>query len=504
MGDDDKQLEIEHKEEVIGQVERAVLDGDNLILTINSHLSHNTIMRMLSRKSIILIRNEAGNELLTEVRGIEALAPIPPSIPEPNRTRIRIVAKPIALKTTINGRPRYVRGIIIPAMGSAVIEPGMGTIMEALDLRGDVTIGKAIINNQEVPIKVSVDELVNGLYVVSGEGDWRFRVIMNILRNERLSKEYESIIIMDRSGKYVGALIHGELCGQCREDDKALFIPVDLARLERAVDMEEVVKYIMDRLRIAGLRGKVKVKLTTTKRGIKLTVNTDRGYGFLTYPTTISTRWFMEEIVEMGVLGASVNYVLQAVMSKGEGVDSIGDFINKIQNEVTTPRASVIKTLNLLMRLKRTGYFDLLINIRNKTMKPPINPLGILGSKFVVYDLHEMPMELMNTYQLVLMKNVLRWFITEGRRALLILDDVDGIIRSRRLLNEFINLIRLKNNNVAMIISSRVNNGEIRNHVGSTVMTGSMPGDCVGAPTTDKPITLITPTRCITGSLNGE
>ncbi|WP_243677946.1 DUF87 domain-containing protein [Vulcanisaeta distributa] len=255
------ELDINKLGNVLGIVEKSVNENNRLILTVSSRFSYNDLISKLFIGSyIVVVDASTGNEVLLRVSKVESVINPPLSIRGGvNSTYIRIVSDFVISRIRENGGAfRYASLLVIPINGSMVIYPSSEVIRGFLGLTGNLTFGKTLINGYDIPITLSEDALSRGLLIMGQPGCGKSFFIKRLIKELYSMSSYENIVIFDRTGEYTKDLIENGV-------DASVLIPVDLMKLGRPADIDELKKYIADKLRILGFQRRVRISMSMSK-----------------------------------------------------------------------------------------------------------------------------------------------------------------------------------------------------------------------------------------------
>ncbi|MCG2881203.1 MAG: hypothetical protein L7G96_07775, partial [Vulcanisaeta sp.] len=92
---------------------------------------------------------------MIRINGVEALPNPPPSIGGLESTYVKVIGEVVITRFKDNDTYRYSSHPIIPINGSLLIYPNSEVIRDFLGIRGDVVIGKALINGFEIPVAIN-------------------------------------------------------------------------------------------------------------------------------------------------------------------------------------------------------------------------------------------------------------------------------------------------------------------------------------------------------------
>ncbi len=191
---------------------------------------------------------------------------------------------------------------------------------------------------------------------------------------KRLIKElysissYENIVILDRTGEYTKDIIENGI-------DASALIPIDLMKLGRPADIDELKKYVVDKLRILGFqRRRAKISMSMSKNdGIEFNIDFQRkGFGKLSImPLSIRFRWFIGRAANY--LDPEIKYVVTTLMMENEkALNTVQSFISAIKDPELLNiigRGPINKAVDLAYSLKDTGgFFDAMVNIGGENM----------------------------------------------------------------------------------------------------------------------------------------
>ncbi|MGC9153117.1 MAG: helicase HerA domain-containing protein [Vulcanisaeta sp.] len=457
--------------DVLGIVERSVNENDKLIMNISSKYSYNDLIsRLFIGSYIVVIDSSTNHEVMLRVNKVEGMINSPLSIRGTEATYVRIVGEFVLTRALDNGSYKYTSFLIIPANGSLVIYPNADTIQEFLGLRGNLLLGKASINGHDIPILIKDKALDKGFLIIGQPGCGKSLLIKKIIRELYPMEDYKNIIIFDRTGEYAKHLIENGL-------NASILIPLDLMKLNRPIDIDELRKYIIDKLRILGFRNRVRIKMSMSKNdGIEFNVEfSKQGYGKLgVYPLSIRFRWFIERAINY--LDPEIKYVITTFMLENDkALNTVQGFISAIKDPEllnTIGRSPVNKAMDLAYSLKSTGYFDAVLNVGGDNIDLSVfSPIRVLKSKLVIFDIHELPESIINIYETLLIEDIVKWFTgSQGVRAVMVVDNAEGLMTNEDLLNSVINSIRIgRIYGVSFIIAARSFSRRLHREFGNTI-----------------------------------
>ncbi|MGC9180036.1 MAG: helicase HerA domain-containing protein [Vulcanisaeta sp.] len=459
--------------DILGTVERSINENSRLILTISSRLSHNELISKLFIGSyIVVIDSSTNNEILLRVSKVESTINPPLSIRGTNSTYIKVISDFVISRIKNNGSYRYTTLLIIPVNGSLVIYPSGDVIREFIGLVGNLMFGKTMINGYDIPIMLNESALSKGLLIMGQPGCGKSFFIKKLIKGLHSIGDYENIIILDRTGEYSKGLIEDGI-------DASVLVPLDLMKLSRPIDIDELKKYIVDKLRILGFRSKrARITMSMSKNdGIEFNVDFQRkDFGKLSImPLSIRFRWFIERAINY--LDPEIKYVITTLMMENEkALNTAQSFISAIKDPEllnTIGRSPINKAIDLAYSLKDTGYFDALINVGGDNIDISIfSPIRILKNRVAVIDLHELPDSLMNIYETILIEDITKWFMgSKDNRVIMIVDNAEGLMSNKDLLNSLINSMRIgRTHGVFFIIATRLFSRKLYREFGNLVI----------------------------------
>ncbi|ADN50777.1 helicase HerA domain-containing protein [Vulcanisaeta distributa] len=453
------ELSINKLGDVLGIVEKSINENSRLILTVSSKLSYNDLISKLFIGSyVVVVDASTGNEALLRVNKVESIMSPPLSIKGTNSTYVRIAGDFVISRVRGNGSYRYSSLIVIPINGSLVIYPSSEVIREFLGLTGNLSFGKALINGYDIPITLSEDALSGGLLIMGQPGCGKSFFIKRLIKELYSTSSYENIVILDRTGEYTKDIIENGI-------DASALIPVDLMKLGRPADIDELKKYVVDKLRILGFqRRKAKISMSMSKNdGIEFNIDFRRkGFGKLSImPLSIRFRWFIERAANY--LDPEIKYVVTTLMMENEkALNTVQSFISAIKDPELLNiigRGPINKAVDLAYSLKDTGFFDAMVNIDGENMDISVfSPIRVLRSRVAIIDLHELPDSLMSIYEIILIEDIVKWFIgSRDNKVIMIVDNVEGLMGNKDLLNSLINSIRIgRSHGIYFIVATRL------------------------------------------------
>ncbi|WP_446752224.1 helicase HerA domain-containing protein [Vulcanisaeta sp. JCM 16161] len=478
------ELGINKLGDILGIVEKSINENSKLILTVSSGLSYNDLISKLFIGSyIVVIDSSTGNEVLLRVNKVESTINPPLSVRGTNSTYVRIVGDFVISRIKENGSFRYTSLIVIPINGSLVIYPSGEVIKEFLGLTGNISFGKALINRYDIPITLNEDVLSRGLLIMGQPGCGKSFFIKRLVKELYSMSGYENIVILDRTGEYTRDLVENGI-------DTSVLIPVDLMKLGRPVDIDELKKYIADKLRILGFqRKRVRISMSMSKGdGIEFNVEFQRkGFGRLSImPLSIRFRWFIERTVNY--LDPEIKYVVTTLMMENEkALDTVQGFISAVKDPELLNmigRGPINKAIDLAYSLKGTGLFDAMVNIGGENIDISVfSPIRVLRSRVAIIDLHELPDPLMNIYETILIEDIIRWFIgSRDNKVIMVVDNAEGLMGNKDLLNSLINNVRIgRSHGIFFIVATRLFSKKLYREFGNLMimrMNGSMKFGC--------------------------
>ncbi|GAB6944469.1 helicase HerA domain-containing protein [Vulcanisaeta sp. JCM 14467] len=495
--------------DVLGVIERVINDNDKLILTVSSRLSYNDLVNRLFIGSYIIIANPStGSELLLRVNKVESTINPSPSISGANATYVKIVGKFIISRIRSNDGHRYTSLLMLPISGSLVIYPGSEVIRDFLGLRGNLLIGKALINGYDIPITINEDALMRGLLIMGQPGCGKSLLIKGLIKELRLSN-YGNIVVLDRTGEYTRSLVENGI-------DVLALIPVDLMRLGRPIDIDELRRYVVDMLRMLGFRSRVKISMSASSDyGIKFSAEFQGGgLGRLgVIPLSIRFRWFIERAINY--LNPEIRHVITALMLENENaLNTVQAFISAVRDPELlnmVGKESVNKAIDFAYSLRDSGFFDAVVNAGNREVDISVfSPLRALRGNVVIIDLHGLPIPLMDIYEVVLIEDIVKWIMrSKSDKTLLIVDNAEGLMYNEDLVNSLINSMRIsKYHGVSFIVATRSFSRKLYNEFSNFIimrMSKPLNLSCPeGANLLNNEFILISPLlniKCIKGSV---
>ncbi len=191
--------------------------------------------------------------------------------------------------------------------------------------------------------------------------------IKRLIKELYSTSSYENIVILDRTGEYTKDIIENGI-------DASALIPIDLMKLGRPADIDELKKYVVDKLRILGFqRRRAKISMSMSKNdGIEFNIDFQRkGFGKLSImPLSIRFRWFIERAANY--LDPEIKYVITTLMMENEkALNTVQSFISAIKDPELLNiigRGPINKAVDLAYSLKDTGFFDAMVNIGGENM----------------------------------------------------------------------------------------------------------------------------------------
>ena len=478
------ELSINKLGDVLGIVEKSINENSKLILTVSSRLSYNDLIsRLFIGSYVVVIDASTGNEVLLRVNKVESIINPPLSIRGANSTYIRIVGDFVISRIKENGSTRYASLLVIPINGSFVIYPNSETIREFLGLTGNLSFGRTLINGYDIPITLNEDILSRGLLIMGQPGCGKSFFIKKLIKELYSRSSYENIVILDRTGEYTKDVVENGI-------DTAVLIPVDLMKLGRPADIDELKKYIVDKLRILGFqRRKVRISMNMSKNdGIEFNVDFRRkGFGKLSImPLSIRFRWFIERAVNY--LDPEIKYVVTTLIMENEkALNTVQGFISAIKDPEllnTIGRGPINKAVDLAYSLKDTGLFDAAVNVGGENMDISVfSPIRVLRSRVAIIDLHELPDSLMSIYETILIEDIIKWFIgSRDNKVIMVVDNAEGLMGNKDLLNSLISNVRIgRSHGIYFIVATRLFSRRLYREFGNLMimrMNGSMKFGC--------------------------
>ncbi|MGC8542741.1 MAG: helicase HerA domain-containing protein, partial [Vulcanisaeta sp.] len=228
---------------------------------------------------------------------------------------------------------------------------------------------------------------------------------------------------------------------------------------------------------ILGFRNRVRIKMSMSKNdGIEFNVEfSKQGYGKLgVYPLSIRFRWFIERAINY--LDPEIKYVITTFMLENDkALNTVQGFISAIKDPEllnTIGRSPVNKAMDLAYSLKSTGYFDAVLNVGGDNIDLSVfSPIRVLKSKLVIFDIHELPESIINIYETLLIEDIVKWFTgSQGVRAVMVVDNAEGLMTNEDLLNSVINSIRIgRIYGVSFIIAARSFSRRLHREFGNTI-----------------------------------
>ncbi|KUO79154.1 MAG: hypothetical protein AT718_02175 [Vulcanisaeta sp. JCHS_4] len=457
--------------DVLGIVERSVNEGNRLILTVGSRLSYNDIISRLFIGSYVLVIDSTTNsEVMLKVSKIENIPNPPPSIGGLDSTYVKVFGDFVITRTGNNGTYRYSSLLIIPASGSLLLYPNDETIRDFFGLRGNLPIGKAMINGFSVPVTIDSKALDKGMLIIGQPGCGKSLLTKGIIKELYTISDYRNIVIIDRTGEYTKYLVERGL-------NVSLLLPLDLMRLGRSIDIDELRRYVIDKLRVLGFRSKVKVKMSLSKDdGVEFNVYfPKREFGSLSvFPSSIRFRWFIERAINY--LDPEVKYIVTTLMMENDkSLNTVQNFMNALRNPELLNllnKSSINKAMDLAYFLRNSGYFDAVINVGGENIDISIySPMRLLRNKLVIFDIHELPEYLLNVYEVVLMEDIIRWLMgLRNGKVIIVVDNAEGLMGSNDLLSTLINNVRIgRIYGVSFIIATRTFSRKLYREFGNVV-----------------------------------
>ena len=453
------ELSINKLGDVLGVIEKSINENHKLILTVSSRLSYNDLIsRLFIGSYIMVVDSSTGNEILLKVNKVESAINPPLSIRGANSTYIKIVGDFVISRIKENGSTRYTSSLIIPINSSLVIYPSSEVVREFLGLTGNLSFGRTLINGYDISITLSEDVLSRGLLIMGQPGCGKSLFIKRLIKELYSRSSYRNIVIFDRTGEYVKDIVENGI-------DTAVLIPVDLMKLGRPADIDELKKYIVDKLRILGFqRRNVRILMNMSRNnGIEFNVDFQRrGFGKLTImPLSIRFRWFIERVVNY--LDPEIKYLVTTLMMENEKVlNTVQGFISAIKDPEllnTIGRGPINKAVDLAYSLKGTGLFDAVVNVNGENIDISVfSPIRVLRSRVAIIDLHELPDSLMSIYETILIEDIIKWFIgSRDNKVIMVVDNAEDLMSNKDLLNSLINSIRIgKSHGIYFIVATRL------------------------------------------------
>ncbi len=498
--------------DILGVIEKSINENNRLIIIMGTKLSYNELVSKLFVGSYIVIMDQVRkSDVMIKVNNVESMINLPPSISGVDPTHVKVSGSFIITRIRGEDSYKYTTIHVIPTNGSLVIYPNSNIIKEFLGLSGDLVLGTTMINGFSIPITLS-NEIVNkGLLIIGQPGCGKSLLIKNITKELYLMKSHDNIIILDRTGEYPRDLAQ-------RGIDVSILMLMDLMKLNRPIDIDELRKYVIDSLRMLGFNSKAKIMMNVSKEnGIDFHISfPKRKYGeLIVLPSSIRFRWLIERAINY--LEPEVKHVISAIMMKNEkALSTIQNFINMMKDPElanTVGKESISKAMELAYSLKESGYFDALVNVGNEIIDLSIfSPIRALKSRITIIDLHELPESLMNIYEVILMEDIVKWFMgSRNNKVIIVVDNAEGLANDKNVLSALIRSMRGgKAYGVSFIVSTRIPIRKIYTEFGNIILmrisTGFLRlGGCRDDTNLlDKEFLLISPLlniNCLKGSL---
>ncbi|WP_243666902.1 DUF87 domain-containing protein [Vulcanisaeta sp. JCM 16159] len=421
--------EINKLGDVIGIVEKGINESNKLILTVGSKLSYNDLVsKFFIGSYIIMVNPSTGSEILLRINKVEPVINPPPSIRGANPTYIKVIGDPVISRIKEGGTFRFVSLSVIPIIGSLVVYPYIDVIKEFLGLMGNLLFGRALINGYEVPIMLNEEALNKGLLIMGQPGCGKSLFIKKLIKELYSTSHYENIIVFDRTGEYAKYLVDNGI-------DASVLVPLDVMKLGRPIDIDELKNYVVDKLRMLGFRKK-KAKISIIKSrsdGIKFNVAfQDGGVGKLSIiPLSIRFRWFIERAINY--LDPEVRYVVITLMiSNDKALNTVQSFISAIKDPElinAIGRGPINKAIDLAYSLRDSGFFDAIVNVGKEDVELSVfSPMRALKSRVVLIDLHELPSSLIGIYEIILIEDIIKWFMSSrDNKVVMVVDNAEGL-----------------------------------------------------------------------------
>lgn len=301
--------------------------------------------------------------------------------------------------------------------GEVLVMDRCGNIMNnasVFELDGYVEEGDGYVVGKLRGVDSSVvvsDESIRGGVLVIGEPRVR-RVFMSHLMG--LLKSRYSVILLGTLGGYLRIL--GEDCRGLM-----VILPVDMGRLGRVVEIEELHGYVKDYL-LSNLGGGLFRFRVRASRGMGIEYRISRdGFSLIVKPISIDFSWILRRLNEpwLRYLYAKTGARDLESLIEGieEGMSRGADWLRVMDRE------HLGRLIPRLHWLRDTGLFDVKVRVGNTHVK--LSTAGL--SECVLVDLSNIPEQIVGMYILGFLEDVR---IKAGRGlagVVVMIDDVDAL-----------------------------------------------------------------------------
>ncbi|BDR91515.1 helicase HerA domain-containing protein [Vulcanisaeta souniana] len=498
--------------DILGVIEKSINENNKLIMVMGTKLSYNELISKLFVGSyVVIIDKVRKSDVMIKVNNVESMVSPPPSISGAEPTYVKVSGSFVVTRIMEGDSYKYTTMHIIPTVGSLVIYPNSNIIKEFLGLGGDLVLGMTMINGYNIPMSLSNEIVSKGLLIIGQPGCGKSLLIKNIINGLYITKSHNNIVILDRTGEYPKDLVRHGI-------GASILMPMDLMKLNRPIDLDELRKYVIDKLRMLGFNGKTKITMDVSKEnGIDFHINfLKQEIGeLIVFPSSIRFRWFIERAINY--LDPEIRYAILEIMIKDEkALSTIQSFISVLKDSELTNmvgKGSIGKAMELAYLLRDSGYFDALVNVGSDNIDLSIfSPIRVLKGRVTVIDLHELPESLMNIYETILIEDIIGWFRgSRNNRVVIVVDNAEGLANDKNVLSALISNMRIgKAHGVSFIVSTRVPIRKIYTEFGNIAImrTNTDPlrlGGCQDdTGLLDKEFLLVSPLlniNCLKGSL---
>ncbi len=95
-----------------------------------------------------------------------------------------------------------------------------------------------------------------------------------------------------------------------------------------------------------------------------------------------------------------------------------------------------------------------------------------MRSRVAIIDLHELPDSLMSIYEIILVEDIVKWFIgSRDNKVVMIVDNAEGLMGNKDLLNSLINSIRIgRSHGIYFVVATRLFSRKLYREFGNLMM----------------------------------